>query len=263
MVCYAPSTGTLAVIGVGIYVFWHRTIGHFFGLFGPVLEIAVILGAEVGSAIALVWLSRQIRRRRAASGACTTCRFRCQQALAARPNRLVNVVDRRVQEPDRPALTCHPAAPLLPTPVTSTARRLGPALQRLRPALHPLRVPSLRVPSPRVPSLRGPSPRPGRPLPAPASVPLAAPVATPITPWPRAQLPRGHGAARFMGPVPALFAVRGPVHAPHPAPFPSATRVSSPRPAPAGPRESVDVDGYVITPDGVDATGTPATRRPN
>jgi hypothetical protein len=230
MVCYAPGTGTLAVIGVGIYVLWHRTIGHFFGLFGTVLEIALILVVEVGSAIALVWLSRQIRRRRAASGACTTCRFRCQQALAARPHRLVNVVDRRVQAPERAALTCHPAAPLLPAPVTSTARRLTPALQRLRPARHPRRVSSPRVP---------------------------------IMAASRAQLPRGHGAARFMGPVPALFAVRGPVHAPHPSPLPSTTRVSFPRPAPAEPRESVDVDGYVITPDGVDAAGTPATRRPN
>jgi hypothetical protein len=227
MVCYAPSTGTLAAIGVGIYILWHKTIGHLLGLFGTMLEIAVILGVEVGVAIFLVWLTRSIRRRRAQSGACTTCRFRCQQALSARPSLLVNVVDRRVTPAPRPALTCHPAAPLLPARVTAAARRLGPAalspaLRRLRPA----------------------------PLPAPAA---------------RAALPRAHGAPRFMGPVPAPFSVRGPVHAPPVSPLPpSATRVSSPVPAPEpvaapGPApvpvpepEAVDVDGYVLTPDGVD-----------
>ena len=197
MDCYAPSTGTLAVIGVGIYVLWHRTIGHLLGLFGTVLEIALILSVEVVSAIALVWLTRQIRRRRAAAGACTTCRFRCQQALARRPNLLVNRVDRRIPAPARPTLTCHPAAPLLPARVAAalpaahraalpaglaaTARRLRPALQFSRPA---------------------------------ALAASARKAATPVAAAARAQLPQGHGAARFMGPVPAPFSVRGPVHAP-------------------------------------------------
>ena len=248
MVCYAPSTGTLAVIGVGIYVLWHRTIGHLLGLFGTVLEIALILSVEVVSAIALVWLTRSIRRRRAQSGACTTCRFRCQQALSARPNLLVNVVDRRVQPAARPALTCHPAAPLVPAPLTSAARRLRPAplplaLRRVRPAALP---PALR----RV-----------RPAPLTASAVRAA-------------LPRAHGVPRFMGPVPAQFSVRGPVHpAVSPLP-PTASRVSSPVPAPpvatppaapvvaaAAPEsEAVDVDGYVLTPDGVDTPDSAGTQ---
>jgi hypothetical protein len=217
MVCYAPSTGTLAVIGVGIYILWHKTIGHLFGLFGTVLEIVFILGVEVGVAIFLVWLTRSIRRRRAQSGACTTCRFRCQQALSARPNLLVNVVDRRVPATSRPALTCHPAAPLLPARLTSAARRLRPAA-------------------------------------LPSSAARAA------LPRARAALPRVHGAPRFMGPVPAPFSVRGPVQAPPVSPLPpSASRVSSPVPEP----EAVDVDGYVLTPDGVDtpdsADAQPAT----
>jgi hypothetical protein len=233
MVCYAPSTGTLAVIGVGIYVLWHRTIGHLLGLFGTVLEIALILSVEVVAAIALVWLTRQIRRRRAAAGACTTCRFRCQQALAARPNVLVNRVDRRLPAPERPALTCHPTGPLVPAGLTTTARRLRPAPQFARPAA------------------------------------LAVSAA-------RAQLSRGHGPARFMGPVPAPFSVRGPVHPSVPSLPPSATRISSPTPAPvAAPApapvlastsapepEAVDVDGYVLTPDGVDTAGSPMATQP-
>jgi hypothetical protein len=230
MVCYAPSTGTLAVIGVGIYILWHKTIGHLFGLFGTVLEIIFILGAEVGVAILLVWLTRSIRRRRAQSGACTTCRFRCQQALSARPNLLVNVVDRRVPATPRPALTCHPAAPLLPARLTSVAGRLRPATLTSSAA--------------------------GRLRPAAVTSPAA-----------RAALPRAHGAPRFMGPVPALFSVRGPVQAPAASPLPpSSSRASSPVPAPpaAAPApEAVDVDGYVLTPDGVDtpdsAGAQPAT----
>jgi hypothetical protein len=218
MVCYAPSTGTLALVGVGIYILWHKTIGHLLGLFGTVLEIVFILGAEVGVAIFLVWLTRSIRRRRAQSGACTTCRFRCQQALSARPNLLVNVVDRRVPVPARAALTGHPAAPLAPARLTAAARRL--------------RLPAL-----------------------PSAVRSALPAG-----GARAALPRAHGTPRFTGPVPAPFSVRGPVQAPPPSPLPpSASRVSSPVPAPPEP-EAVDVDGYVLTPDGVgapDGAGAP------
>ena len=143
MVCYAPSTGTLAALGIGIYVLWHKAIGHMLGLFGTVMEIALILSVEVAAAIALVWLTRQIRRRRAAGGACTTCRFRCQQALATRPNLLVNVVDRRIPVPERPALSCHPAAPLLPARLRTASplpARLATAAGRLRPALQFSRI---------------------------------------------------------------------------------------------------------------------------
>jgi hypothetical protein len=261
MVCYAPSTGTLAVIGVGIYVLWHRAIGHLLGLFGTVLEIALILSVEVVSAVALVWLTRQIRRRRAAAGACTTCRFRCQQALTRRPNLLVNQVDRRIPAPARPALTCHPAAPLLPARaavlpavllagLTATARRLRPALQLSRPAAPAAPAASARATA----SARA------------AASPRAT--ATPVAAAARAQLARGHGAARFMGPVPAPFSVRGPVHAPVSTLPPSATRISSPTPVRAAARasapepEAVDVDGCVLTPDGVDLAGSSLATQP-
>lgn len=218
MVCYVPSTGTLALIGAGIYLLWHKAIGQFLGLFGTVMEIAVLLGAEAGAAIALVWLTRLIRRRRAEAGACTTCRFRCQQALAARPHMLVNRVDRRIPAPARPALTCHPAAPLVP----------------LRRAAHSW-------------------PRPATPLRSRPAEPLRS-------------RPAADGAPRFTGPVPAPFAVAGPILGPRsslssPAPAPSppapaAAAPSTPSPAVREP-EAVDVDGYVLTPDGVDAAGSP------
>jgi hypothetical protein len=248
MVCYAPSTGTLALIGVSIYVLWHRTIGHLFGMFGLVLEIALILSAEVAAAIALVWLTRQIRRRRAVAGACTTCRFRCQQALDARPNLLVNRVDRRIPAPERPALTCHPTAPLLPARLTTAARRLRPALQLPRTA-------ALSAAARRAAPAAAARPAAAAAAGHPAATAVAAGSA-------RARLPRGHGPARFMGPVPAPFSVRGPVHVPVSPLPPSATRVSSPTPAPGREPEAVDVDGYVLTPDGVDGAGSPVVTQP-
>ena len=106
MVCYAPGTGTLAVIGFAVYLVWHKAILHFFSMAGTTMEIILLLGAAALAAFALVWAARMIRRRRAQAGACTTCRFRCQEALKARPNLLVNRVNHRVAR--RP----WPAAPL-------------------------------------------------------------------------------------------------------------------------------------------------------
>ncbi len=155
MVCYLPGTGTLAVVGFAVYLIWHQAIMHLLGLVGTATEIALLLGAAAALAIALIWTARMIRRHRAQAGACTTCRFRCQQALQARPNLLVNRVDRRAlpPAPARPvSRTCHPAAPLPgvlrpsdrpgftssrsapPAPVPSAASRPAPAS---RPALAP------------------------------------------------------------------------------------------------------------------------------
>ena len=119
MVCYAPGTGTLAVIGFAVYVFWHKAILHFFSMAGTAMEITLLLGTGALVAVLLIWTARMIRRRQAQAGACTTCRFRCQEALKARPNVLINRVDRRVTPPAaarRAALTCHPAAPLCSAP---------------------------------------------------------------------------------------------------------------------------------------------------
>ena len=114
MVCYLPGTGTLAVVGLAVYLIWHQAIMHFLGLVGTATEIALLLGAAAAVTIALIWTARMIRRRRAQAGACTTCRFRCQQALQGRPNLLVNRIDRRAlpPAPGRPVTrTCHPVVP--------------------------------------------------------------------------------------------------------------------------------------------------------
>ena len=71
-----------------------------------------------------------------------------------------------------------------------------------------------------------------------------------------------------MGPVPAPFSVRGPVHAPVSTLPPSATRISSATPvlaaapAAAPEPETVDIDGCVLTPDGVDLAGSRLAAQP-
>ena len=188
MVCYLPGTGTFAVIGLAVYIIWHNAITHFLGVVGTATEIALVFGAEATVAIALIWTARVIRRRRAQAGACTACRFRCQEALQGRPNLLVNRVDRRITPPApaRPAaLTCHPAAPPLGRRARPPAR--PPPAPRPRPYPSPLRRPRVRPPAP----LR-PSPRPRLPVPS----------RLPTGPWPLARpLPRAN-------PGPSLPATR-------------------------------------------------------
>ncbi len=167
MVCYAPGTGTLAVIGFAVYVVWHKAILHFFSMAGTTMGITLLLGAAALAAFVLIWTARVIRRRRAQAGACTTCRFRCQEALKARPNLLVNRVDRPVTPPAvarRAALTCHPAGPLL-------SARL-PAASPAPAAAHPLAVAQAGVPArqpwPLAPA-RWYANRPGRSKPSPST----------------------------------------------------------------------------------------------
>ena len=141
MVCYVPGTGTLAVLGFAVYLVWHRAIMHFLSMVGMAMEVTLLLSAEVAVAIFLIWTARMIRRRRAAAGACTTCRFRCQQAMAPRPNFFVNRVDRRVTPPPvrrparpatRPRRSCPPCPPCpsgpaaVHRPGTRPSRRLSP-----------------------------------------------------------------------------------------------------------------------------------------
>ncbi len=241
MVCYAPGTGTLAVIGFAVYVFWHKAILHFFSMAGTAMEITLLLGTGALVAVLLSRTARMIRRRQAQAGACTTCRFRCQEALKARPNVLINRVDRRVTPPAaarRATLTCHPAAPLV-SPLVSRllSRRARPAAPAAAPALRPASAATRPV----APALR-PASAPAHAARSlrPASVPAAPRIPAPAAPR--------NSAPAFRATVPAR------------EPWPLA-----PRPAvrePARPVETVPFDGYVLTPDGVDGRPAPAAEVP-
>ena len=215
MVCYAPGTGTLAVIGFAVYLVWHKAILHFFSMAGTTMEIILLLGAAALAAFVLVWTARMIRRRRAQAGACTTCRFRCQEALKARPNLLVNRVDRRVTPPAvarRAALTCHPAAPLL-SPL------LGRLLSPAAPCSAAAPAPPWRPP-PR-PRLRRPAPQPApamsRPASAAARPAVPAGASPPRPPRPRPPPCPGPRRAAAPGPRPCRRS-RPPALAPRPPP---------------------------------------------
>ncbi len=262
MVCYVPGTGTLAVLGFAVYLVWHRAIMHFLSMVGMAMEVTLLLSTEVAVAIFLIWTARMIRRRRAAAGACTTCRFRCQEALAARPNFFVNRVDRRVSPPPparRPALTCHPAAPILPF-LPSLPFRPG----RRAPARHAA-VPSA-VPAPG---------RRSAALPARRLVPVLSWRRPPLLSW-RPPLPSWRPPLSWRRPplnwrrTPLLnwqgIPLHGSRHAlTRPAVAPLAPGAPArPRPAAAAadqwsltPGETVTFDGYVLSPDGVDAPPDP------
>jgi hypothetical protein len=98
MVCYAPRAGTIIGAGITGYVLLHKAIGRLLHIVGLIMEIALIASMTAAAAVVVVWAARTISRRRAAQGACTRCRFRCQKAM--------------IPDPPVPAIrTGHPAAP--------------------------------------------------------------------------------------------------------------------------------------------------------
>ena len=261
MVCYVPGTGTLAVLGFAVYLVWHRAIMHFLSMVGLAMEVTLLLSAEVAVAIFLIWTARMIRRRRAAVGACTTCRFRCRQAMAPRPNFFVNRVDRRVSPPPpvrRPAPTCHPVAPILPF-LPFRAGRRAPA----RHAAVPSAVPAPGRRSAALPGLRSAA-LPSRRLvpvlnwrrtPLNLRTPLLNWRRTPLLNWRRTPLLNWQGIPLHG----SRHALTRPAVAP---PAPGAPARPGPAAAAADqrsltPGETVAFHGYVLTPDGVDAPPDP------
>src|SRR6516165_1166086 len=99
MVCYGPRIGTIAVASAVVYVFLHRVIGRILHIAGLVLEIALIAGLAAAAAALVIWTVRTVQRRRATAGACTTCRFRCQQSLIPHSQPAVQRLQLTAQRP--------------------------------------------------------------------------------------------------------------------------------------------------------------------
>lgn len=139
MACFLPGTGTLAIIAFSAYLIWHKVIGHFLAIAGVVAGPVIVAGAATAAAGLVIWSARVIRRRRARAGACTTCRFGCQQALPHRHllvNR-VNRVDRRRAGSAgglRPVAGPAPGPARFPGPVSGPAAgpARGAATERVR-----------------------------------------------------------------------------------------------------------------------------------
>ena len=120
MVCYGPRIGTIAVVSAIVYMLLHRVIGTILHIAGLVLQIALITCVAAAAVALLIWTVRRVQRRRAAAGACTTCRFRCQQSLI-RPQQAVRRPQPAVQRPQ-------PAAKRpQPTGRSRSTRELGTA----------------------------------------------------------------------------------------------------------------------------------------
>ena len=284
MVCYVPGTGTLAVLGCAVYLVWHRAIMHFLSMVGMAMEVTLLLSAEVAVAIFLIWTARMIRRRRAAAGACTTCRFRCQEAMAPQPE----LLRQPGRPPGQPAAARSPARPDLPPGRADPALAALPALPGRPPCTGPACGRPVRCPRTRPAQGRASRPAPGpgpqlAPPPAAQLVPPSAQLAPPaqLAPRPAAQLaPRpaaqlapsaqlaphpaqlaphpaaqlaGHSAARI--PARAHPPGRGPARARRPGPPRQAAAAADQWPLTPG--ETVTFDGYVLSPDGVDAPPDP------
>ncbi|MBV9380978.1 MAG: hypothetical protein JOY82_06420 [Streptosporangiaceae bacterium] len=131
----------VALIAAG-YLLLHRTVGQAFAAAGLATGLAAA-GAGLAAALALVAVSAAaIRRRRAAAGACTTCRFRCQQAIP-QPRRALRVSLSAMPVPRRPVLvarydrgsTAAPAPQWPHRPLTSAPQpwAQGPRCRRAAP----------------------------------------------------------------------------------------------------------------------------------
>lgn len=133
MACFIPGTGTLAVIAFSVFLLWHRAIGHFLAIMGVVAGPVLVAGAAAAAAGLVIWTARVIRRRRARAGACTTCRFGCQQSLSHRSHLLVRRVDRRPAAPaggPGPAVRPGPGPARRPVPVPAPSHVSAPGRAR-------------------------------------------------------------------------------------------------------------------------------------
>jgi len=115
MVCYGPRLSTVVLACAAAYALLHQVIGHILHIAGLVMQAVLIIGVAAAAAVLLTRTVRGIQRRRAAAGACTTCRFRCQQPLDLRPRpRVIGVGDRQT------VLLPVPSRPV-PSPAQSSA----------------------------------------------------------------------------------------------------------------------------------------------
>jgi hypothetical protein len=132
MVCYGPRLSTIAVAAAVGYVLLHRVIGRILHIAGLVLEVALIACVAAAAAMLVAWTVRTVQRRRAAAGACTTCRFRCQQPLTRqREQAAPRPLAPRAPAPRQPVML--PVAIPLRAPAAEPGRP-----ETTRPATRPL-----------------------------------------------------------------------------------------------------------------------------
>jgi hypothetical protein len=102
MVCYARRATWIAIFGIIALVMLGADQTHLFNVVGLLLTLAIVVGGATTGAALTVLALRSVQRKRAATGACVTCRFQCQHAMVpAQQQRmwLISSVDRGAAEP--------------------------------------------------------------------------------------------------------------------------------------------------------------------
>jgi hypothetical protein len=105
MVCYARRATWIAILGIIVLVMLGADQTHLFNVVGLMMTLAIVLGGAATGAGLTVLALRSVQHRRAATGACVTCRFQCQHAMTgptAQRMWLISNADRRtVAQPEK------------------------------------------------------------------------------------------------------------------------------------------------------------------
>jgi hypothetical protein len=100
MVCYAQRAAWITILGIIVLVMLGADQTHLFNVAGLLVTLGIVLGGTVTGAALTVLALRSVQRKRAAAGACVTCRHRCQHAMVPPPQRawLISVADRGAEQ---------------------------------------------------------------------------------------------------------------------------------------------------------------------
>lgn len=97
MVCYARRAAWIAMLGIVVLVMLGADQTHLFNVVGLLVTLLIVLGGAATGAGLTVLALRSVQRKRAAAGACVTCRFRCQHAMVPTQRMwLISTADRPV-----------------------------------------------------------------------------------------------------------------------------------------------------------------------
>jgi len=88
VVCYARPALRMAALILVILLVFARPAGHFLGNAALIAAIAAAAAVAAATAVTLAFFL-SVRRRRAVTGGCVHCRFRCQHAMTEQSRLLV------------------------------------------------------------------------------------------------------------------------------------------------------------------------------
>jgi hypothetical protein len=102
MVCYARPASRMAALVLVVLLVFGRSVGHFFDNAALIIAIAVAVGGAALLAAVAFTVFLSTRQRRAVTGGCVNCQFRCQHAMTEQPRRLLVASTISQRDPDAP-----------------------------------------------------------------------------------------------------------------------------------------------------------------